>query len=272
MSPMDSWISVAPGKDIALNAVLQKKWIQKARDFRKMRGDILTASFEIEILLDEIISEVFFPGLNTAPGDNVDAAELAAYVNNSVLKSVFSRLFLKASSITFGRKVDLFNKTSNEVKALGNLRTAQLNDDLSEIINIRNAFAHSPITFEIAGDEANPDFAAVILKKPNIIELTQPVCEGYKTLIASAIAMLRDVFENLRANPSREGDSPLSRDGIIWMGHTALSDDTWQVNDANKPLDLQDFYLRASRPNLKINFSINGEDSEESKVVAENEE
>jgi hypothetical protein len=271
MSAMDSWISFAPDKGIALNVVLQEKWIQKTRDFRNMRGDILTSSFEIENLLDEIISEVFFPGLNSAPGDNADAAEVTAYVSKSVLKSVFSRLFLKTSANTFGRKVGLFKDISNEVKALGDLLTDQLKGDLKNIVTVRNAFAHYPITFEIAGDEENPDFAAVILIAGEIIELTQPVCEGHKSLITSVIAMLRDVFENLKANPNREGDSPLSRDGIIWMGHTALTDDAWQVRDSDRPLDLWDFYLRASRPNLKMNINIPGEDSDENKEAAKNE-
>jgi hypothetical protein len=93
MSPMDSWISVSPGKTIKLNGELQERWIQKAREFRRMRGDILTASFEIENLIDQILSEVFFPGLSTAPGENADEATLAAYMKSSVLKNIFDGVF-----------------------------------------------------------------------------------------------------------------------------------------------------------------------------------
>jgi hypothetical protein len=74
----------------------------------------------------------------------------------------------------------------------------------------------------------------------------------------------------LKLNPKREGNSPLSRDGIIWMGHVALSDDTWQVKDPSQPLDLRDFYLMASRPNLKFDVNL-ATDSEESEAADLNE-
>ena len=85
-------------------------WIQKAHEFRKLRGDILAASFEIENTVDEIVAEVFFPGLQAAPERSVGGAKLAVYVNSSVLKSVFGRLFLKASATTLGRKVGLLKE------------------------------------------------------------------------------------------------------------------------------------------------------------------
>ncbi|MDX6499673.1 MAG: hypothetical protein QOG23_2933 [Blastocatellia bacterium] len=40
------------------------------------------------------------------------------------------------------------------------------------------------------------------------------------------------------------------------MGHVALSHDTWQVEDLNQPLDLRDFHLMASRPNLKLDVNV----------------
>jgi hypothetical protein len=117
----------------------------------------------------------------------------------------------------------------------------------------------------MVGDETNPDFAADIVVSGEMIELTQATCDAYKTLFSSVIRVLGELFENLKRNPKREGNSPLSRDGIIWMGHTALSDDTWRVKDPNRPLDSGDFYLMASRPNLKIdiNVSTSSEESEE---------
>ncbi len=116
----------------------------------------------------------------------------------------------------------------------------------------------------MAGDEANPDFAAIIVVAGEMVELTQAICDEYKTLFSSVIGALRELFENLKSNPKREGNSPLSKDGIIWMGHIALSDDAWQVRDPNQPLDLRDFYLMASRPNLKldVNWSTGSEETE----------
>ncbi len=88
--------------------------------------------------------------------------------------------------------------------------------------------------------------------------------DGYKTLFGSLISALRETSEKLRLNSQREGNSPLSRDGMIWFGHAALTDNSWQVRDPNKPIDLRDFYLRGSRPNLKLDvtFSTDAEEGD----------
>ena len=147
---------------------------------------------------------------------------------------------------------------------MGSILTDQLKGNLKKIVNIRNAFAHYPISFEIVEDASSPELRALILLAGEIVELTQPVCDEYRVLICSIAAALRDVLDNLRSNPKREGHSPLSREGIMWMGHTALTDNTWKVRDANKPLDARDLYLMASRPNLTVNVDIpNGSDHDQ---------
>jgi|SoiMethySBSTD1v2_1073268.scaffolds.fasta_scaffold840592_2 hypothetical protein len=106
------------------------------------------------------------------------------------------------------------------------------------------------------------EFAAVIMVAGEMVELKQAICDEYKTLFSSVITALKEVSENLKRDPKREGSSPLSRDGIAWMGHAALNDDAWQVRDSNQPIDLRDFYLMASRPNLKLGVNLSTESDE----------
>jgi len=258
LSPLDSWICFGPGEGVTLNNRIQAMWIQKARDLRKMRGDMLAASFDVENVLDEIICEVFFPGLNKAPGDGPQPANLEAYANSAVLKNVFGRVFLRTPSNTFGRKVELFLKVSKEIRELRNLVPDQLKGDLKMVLTIRNAFAHSPVSFDIKADPSNPQLAALIVVAGKITELTPPICAQYRDLVSSTAGQLRGLLGKVQANPTRTGDSPLSRDGVIWVGHSALWDDARQVTDPGRPLSTKDLWLRASRPNLKVNVSASG--------------
>jgi hypothetical protein len=230
-------------------------WINGARDLRKMRGNILAACFETENVLDEIIGEVFFPGLSSAPGQSTATADPTAYLKGSVLKNAFTRIFLRTSANTFGRKVELLKDVSKEIRQLDELLTDQLKADLDRLRRIRNAFGHFPITFEIRAADSGPVLAALLLVAGEIVELTQPICQDYKALVTGTAGILRGVLEELRANPNREGESPLSKDGVLWLGHAALGDDEWKVGEAERPLNTADFWVRASRPNLKLNVA-----------------
>ena len=142
------------------------------------------------------------------------------------------------------------------------LLSEQLLLDLKRCVEIRNAFGHAPITFEVVGEDENRDFAALILVSGEIVELDNALSDGYKALFVSLTSALRLTSEKLRLNSQREGNSPLSRDGMIWFGQAALTDDSWQVKDPNKPIDLRDFYLRGSRPNLKLDVTFSTDDEE----------
>jgi len=99
MSPLDSWICIHPGEGIGLNKQTQEMWIKSARGFRQMRGDILAACFEIENVLDEIIGEVFFPGLSRAPEESAAMGDPVAHSSNAALKNAFTIILLRASRI-----------------------------------------------------------------------------------------------------------------------------------------------------------------------------
>ena len=46
LSPLDSWLGFSPGKGMTLTPTLQEKWIQKARDFRKLPRIIALEEFD----------------------------------------------------------------------------------------------------------------------------------------------------------------------------------------------------------------------------------
>jgi hypothetical protein len=163
LPPRDSWIRSQPGEAIKLNATLQDLWIRKARELRKTRGDMLATSFQLEYILDEIIAEVFFPGLKVIPKTEIGDAALANFASPTVLKEVFIRLFLKATNSQLGRKVDLFNSLTNEIQVFGKLVSEDLKSDLREAVKIRNSFAHFPIYFEATGEPPSQDLSAVFV-------------------------------------------------------------------------------------------------------------
>jgi len=68
----------------------------------------------------------------------------------------------------------------------------------------------------------------------------------------------------LQSNTNREGESPLSKNGIIWLGHIALGDDAWKVGDPEAPLNTADFWVRGSRPDLKFTVGCDERESNKS--------
>jgi hypothetical protein len=252
MSPVDSWISVRPGERIELNKQMQEMWLTSARHFRKMRGNILAACFDTENVLDEIIGEAFFPGLSAPPGQRAVLTDRAAYSSSYVLKNAFTRIFLRTSANTFGRKVRLLQDISKEIRELDELLTEQLRADLDRVLKIRNAFAHFPLTFEVRAGSSGLALAALLLIAGEIVELTESICAEYKTLVSATTLLVRGVLAQLQSVPKREGESPQSKNGIVWLGHTGLAEDEWRSRDPEHPLNTADFWIRGSRPNLKL--------------------
>lgn len=68
LPPRDSWLSVAPGQALNIDADLLQKWNEQTRKYRELRGNILGACFGLEYSLDVALAEVFFPGLDPRTG------------------------------------------------------------------------------------------------------------------------------------------------------------------------------------------------------------
>lgn len=95
LPPRDSVIKFDPGAQLAFDARLQELWIQRGRELRKIRGDMLASSFQVEYVLDEIIAEFFFPGLSVIPKDGTGEDELNKFASATVLKEFLAGIFSK---------------------------------------------------------------------------------------------------------------------------------------------------------------------------------
>jgi hypothetical protein len=204
--------------------------------------------FQLEYILDEIIAEVFFPGLKVIPKTEMGEAALATFASATVLKEVFIRLFLKATNSQLGRKVDLFNSLTNEIQVFGQLVSEDLKSDLREAVKIRNSFAHFPIYFEATGEPPSQDLSAVFVVRGEKVLLTSAVCAGYKGHLLATSEKLSAVAARLSNIVQRvDTGEAISLGGRVWLGHVALDADEWQVRDPSNPLDSRDFIIYATK-------------------------
>lgn len=51
LPPRDSWITVAPGEELHIDADLLQKWNEQTRKYRYLRGNILGSCFAFEYSL-----------------------------------------------------------------------------------------------------------------------------------------------------------------------------------------------------------------------------
>ena len=73
LPPRDSWITVAPGEELRIDADLLQKWNEQTRKYRYLCGNILGSCFAFEYSLDLALDEVFFPGLDVPSQNSKDS-------------------------------------------------------------------------------------------------------------------------------------------------------------------------------------------------------
>jgi hypothetical protein len=264
LPPKDSWIRLNPGEGFQFNADIQELWIQKARELRRIRGDILAISFQLEYILDEIIAEMFFPGLSIIPSGEIGEDALQSFASSTVLKELFSRLFLKTTNSQLGRKIDILNNLTNELQFFGKLVPDALKADIKRSAEIRNLFAHYPAYFEMVGDEHSQDLKAMYIVKGEKVELTKMLCDEYKAQLSLTAENLAQVQKQLQEITIRidEGEA-VDLGGTIWIGHIALDVDEWEVRDAKNPINVEDIYLFATKKDLTLNLNAHSDDDSE---------
>jgi hypothetical protein len=263
LPPRDSWIKFNPGQGLSLDARLQELWIQKGRELRKIRGDILASSFQLEYVLDEIIAEFFFPGLSVTPNNEIGEDGLSKFASATLLKELFGRFFLKTANSPLGRKLDLLNNLSNESQIFGKLVPSDLKHDLRQAAEIRNAFAHYPAYFEAVGGPSTQDLKAILMMKGEKVELTKELCDEYKSKIVSTAEKLAEVSKQLQAMPNRVGEQEaINLGGTVWMGHLALDVDGWEVRDSKNPVNAEDIFLFSTKGNTQVHVSLTTKDDD----------
>lgn len=204
LPPRDSWIRLAPGKGVCLDARLTKLWKKEESRWREVRGNILMACFDLEYLLDQVLCEVFFPGLNKAPSNNVaDDYSTESYEDAKVLKNLFDDLFFKSALIPFSRKIELLKNLSLQIPILQKLMSQELVGKLHKIRDVRNRFAHYPITFTPIGDVPDQDLRVNLVCRDKELELNQEFFDEYEPLFSEAQSEMEAILKQLQENPSR---------------------------------------------------------------------
>lgn len=209
--PRDSWVRLEPGKAVVMDARLTKVWKEKEREWREVRGNIVAACFEIEYLLDHVLCEVFFPGLDKAPSHkSVNEHVIESYEDVKALRDLFDDVFFKSALIPFVRKIELFNGLVSRIRVLQELVPQGLVDKLHKIRDIRNRFAHYPVTFTPIGDMPTQQLRVSLVCRDKELELNDRFFDEYNPLFSTALSQLEEVVKGLKENPSRRWKVPHS--------------------------------------------------------------
>lgn len=200
----DSWIKLVPGSEVQIDARLSEIWNKKKREYREVRGNVLAACFEIEFTLDQVLCEIFFPGLDKTPEERSGEENSIPMTEDAkALKSLFSDLFLKGASASLARKIRLLGKLSSQIPVVQKLAPLDLVTRLDGVRDMRNRFAHYPISFVPSGAVPNQDLAAHLDCRDKSLVLDQTFFAESSALFSSVGKDLNELFTNLRENVSR---------------------------------------------------------------------
>jgi hypothetical protein len=200
--PRDSWITLAPGATLRVDAELQAKWQKHKKDFREVRGNFLAAFFDIEYQLDLLLCEILFPGLDDPEAKPTDRIPLTIE-RGKVLRGFFDEMILKGGSlpnVSFALKIDLLKKAIPCVPVLEEVLVRGLVNKLDEVRKIRNRFAHYPIAFTPVGDVQKSDLAASLECKDKSIPLDQDFFDKHSLLFGGALNGVEETLKTLKQN------------------------------------------------------------------------
>ena len=189
LPPHDSWIRLAPGTSFQLDAESGNEWTTKATAFRTTRGTILTFAFEVEHALDVVINRFFFP--------NKDK-------KSEELKLLFDGLFLKSPSSNLARKIRVFKDLSKHPD-LSTLVPPDLLKNLEKMKDLRNRFAHYPVSFDPHSGESKERLIARLVCRDKEITLDEPFLKECGELFVSIDQDLQKVLSVFGVNIIQKG-------------------------------------------------------------------
>jgi hypothetical protein len=196
--PKDSWIRLAPGAGVALNVDVQNQWRDKTVGLRQVRGTILAAVFEIEYSLDRLLREILFPGYDKQPStDSTPASSTKLGVDIRERCTLFDELFLKSRSANLDRKINILSEIARGVKSFSAVLPEGLIRALRETNQVRNKFAHYPISFDPVDASGQQELQAKLICKNEEIVLDNAYLSQLFARVQEAITGLDQLNQYL---------------------------------------------------------------------------
>ena len=224
MPPRDSWILLPPSMETNLTDQIQKEWLAKAKELRRIRGNFLVAVFEIEYSIDRIISCLLFPDAIKLVTDEQDQNIIPRYTESPVsLKPIFEQLFLKSADNMLSRKITILKILANQAPDLNTLVSNNLIERLRKIAAYRDVIAHYPIIFIPEGGELQ----ALLIYGNHPIVLNKDFFEKYKRRFSSAAAELDAIFNQAIRRRSKVGGQEKLSYWRFYTGHADLDMENW---------------------------------------------
>lgn len=192
LPPRDSWLTLPPGGEVQLDDRIIKEWKKATRECREIRGNVLAACFEIEYLLDQVITETLIPSTT----------------NNPDGRDIFDELFLKGPASNFRTKIDVLRKLRLRVDRLQSLIPEDMFRQLDAVRQLRNDFAHYPVTFEPSGEVPNQNLVPVLVSRRGRFILDNAFIQSEGANFTSVMAGLESAFKSLTPQPAEVDKAP----------------------------------------------------------------
>jgi hypothetical protein len=187
----DSWIQLSPGASVHMDARLAEEWGMRKRQCREIRGNVLATCFEIEYILDQIIAETLIP----------------TSTDNTAGRDLLDELFLKGPATNFRAKIDVLRKLRGRVAHLQPLVPEDIFTRLTSVRELRNDFAHYPVTFEPTGAAPNQTLLPLLVSRRGQLVLDDAFLTQNGQLFGSTLSDLEAVLRALRPNESAATES-----------------------------------------------------------------
>ena len=189
--PRDSWIQLSPGAQITIDARLAKEWKKRAQECREIRGNVLAKCFEIEYVLDRIIAETLMP----------------SSIGNEEERDLFTVLFLKGPATSFRGKIDVLQKLWSQVPRLQAVLSKKIVTRLTAVREVRNDFAHYPVTFEPTGEPPNQTLLPVLVSRRGRFVLDEAFLHEQGENFDSVFRGLEGALKALRPDDPQSGEN-----------------------------------------------------------------
>jgi hypothetical protein len=202
LPPRDSVITLAPGQGVTLNAKSDLEWKQKTRNLREIRGYILAECFSVEFQLDRLICEIFFPGLETVGATIHDDPQIRQR------RDLFDEFFLKRARLNFAAKIELIKSLSSKKTDLARFIDANLIRKLGHLRDIRNKFAHYPISFFPETTEGQQTLVPKLVCRDDDLRLDEAFFSDLNKEFAAVAVALRSALSQLQIVEEGQGSEP----------------------------------------------------------------